>query len=92
MTFKPTQARIALMQAIADGAVAEHVPMRLSRSRYIVHDRSPEQSSRIVTAAANVLIREGLARVARKVGWGLGGITLLELTDEGQSWLTEATP
>lgn len=84
----PTKTRLALLQAVADGAV-EHcmhwLGTKPSESRWDRIDATPRW--KVVTAAAKELGHAGWIRLGRPDGKGIYSTVRWELTDTGRAVL-----
>lgn len=83
--LKPTPARLALLQAVADGAVTEQYGIFPSADE-AVWDRY-DAPSRIVTGKARELYLAGWIRLGDKVHNSYKAPRLFEITEAGQAVL-----
>lgn len=93
MSLKPTDGRMALVQAVADGAVEQHYGFLPSRD-YITWDRGPGYDGPgrrylTVDARVNELVRAGWVRLGEPVHEGYRANRRYEVTDAGQAALDE---
>ena len=88
--LRPTPARLALLQAVAEGGVTEHYGIWQSDTSAVWAHGPAGTRRRTVTARADDLYRAGLIRLGDKIHAGYRSPRLFEITEAGYAVLAAA--